>query len=231
MIIEPEATERVKHLFHEACCIEDMDAKFGKTLSAEENAVRRFILTQAPVLGRIPSLEELRQAFTHHLPDQLTTILAKLDQLDVLHLADDKTAIVAAYPFSGPETAHRVTIKSKDSKPIFAMCAVDALGISFMFNSDVSIESKCFHCEDTIRVDIKNNRITALTPDNIVVWGDMEYCDCAATSVCKNINFFSSEEHFADWQRENPRRRGELLQPGEALYLGKLFFENRLKEQ
>ncbi|MFQ5981572.1 MAG: alkylmercury lyase family protein [Candidatus Heimdallarchaeota archaeon] len=229
MIIEPEATERVAQLFREACCIEDMDGKFGKTLSVEENAVRQFILTQAPILGRIPSLDEIKQAFTHYPPEQQTAILAKLDQLDVLHLSSDKTAIVAAYPFSGPETVHLVTIKSKDSKPFFAMCAVDALGISFMFNSDVSIESKCFHCGEKIRVDIKNNRITALTPENIVVWGDMEYCDCAATSVCKNINFFSSEKHFADWQKENPRRRGELLQLGEALYLGKLFFENRIK--
>ncbi|MHA2062147.1 MAG: organomercurial lyase, partial [Candidatus Sifarchaeia archaeon] len=57
---------------------------------------------------------------------------------------------------------------------------------------------------------------------------DMEYLNCAATSLCKNTNFFSSERHFEKWKKGKPLRKGKLLAIQEAFYLGKLFFENRL---
>ncbi|MFX0114614.1 MAG: hypothetical protein ACFFB3_08705, partial [Candidatus Hodarchaeota archaeon] len=61
--IKPEPTARARSVFQDACNSENMDAKLGKTLSKVQNAVRRFILTQSPVLGRIPSLSEIRKAF------------------------------------------------------------------------------------------------------------------------------------------------------------------------
>jgi hypothetical protein len=110
------------------------------------------------------------------------------------------------------------------------MCAIDALGICFMFNCDVFIESRCYHCEESIQIEIKNNQITFLKPMKLVVWCDREYGEscCAATTLCKNINFFSSEQHFSKWQKKEPKRKGNLLNMPEAFYLGKLFFENRL---
>ena len=108
------------------------------------------------------------------------------------------------------------------------MCAIDALGMSFMFDCDVSIESLCNHCGERIEIEVKDNKIIFLNPKHPVVWCDMEYSCCAATSLCKNTNFFSSEKHYEDWQKGKPIRKGDLLQIQEAFYLGKLFFENRL---
>ena len=226
--IKPESTERAESIFQFSCDIEDMDAKFGKSLSKEENDIRKFILTQSPVLGRIPSIDEIKKEFNQFPNEKVITILNKLDRLDVIHLNSDKKIINAAYPFSGSKTSQMVTLKGEEYKKIYAMCAIDALGVCFMFDCDVTIESKCYHCDERINIDIKDNEIILLKPNNIVVWCDMEYSCCAATSLCKNINFFSSKFHFIEWQKGKPTRKGYLLLIKEAFYLGKLFFENRL---
>ncbi|MFW9997880.1 MAG: alkylmercury lyase family protein [Candidatus Odinarchaeota archaeon] len=227
-VIKPEATERTKIIFQEACSVENMDAKLGRTLEEEENAIRRFILSQTPVLGRIPAIDEIKEAFNHISAENVNAILIKLDQLDVIHLDEDRSAIAAAYPFSGTETSHVITLKKDGQERLHAMCAIDALGISFMLERDTVIESKCYHCEDRVEIEISNGEIVILKPETAVVWCDMEYSCNAATSLCKNINFFSSGHHFAEWQEKRPRRNGHLLSMEEAFYLGKLFFENRL---
>lgn len=229
--IKPTPTDRAKMLFQQACNTEDMSAKWGKTLSLEENEVRRFILTQTPVLGHLPSLTEVKQYFTQISEDKIMSILTRLDKLDVIHLTNNQTAIAAAYPFSGLPTPHMVTFKREDYKSLYVMCAIDALGVGFMLNCDVVIESSCDHCNERIEVVIENNEIISLSPEELVVWGDMEYSDCAAVSICKNINFFSSNYHFTEWQKKRPKRRGLVLQIQEAFYLGKMFFEKRLNNQ
>jgi hypothetical protein len=228
LLLKPEPTDRAKRIFQEACSIENMEAKFGRTLSVDENRVLKFILKQSPVLGRIPLIDEIKKEFCQIQNDKMDTILNKLDQVDAIHLDNDKTNIVAAYPFSGSETSHQVYLKRKGFKRVYTMCAIDALGMSFMFDCDVSIESLCNHCEERIEIEIKDNKIISLNPKNTVVWCDMEYSCCAATSLCKNTNFFSSEKHYENWQKGKPRRKGNLFPIQEAFYLGKLFFKNRL---
>lgn len=227
-LLKPEPTRRAKEIFQEACCIENMEAKFGRTLSKDEDSVRRFILTQSPILGRIPFIDEIRKEFNKFQKEKVDAILNKLHQVDAIHLDNDKTNIVAAYPFSGSETSHQVYLNRKGFKRVYAMCSIDALGMSFMFNCDVSIESLCIHCGEKIEIEIRDNEIFVLNPKNTVVWYDMEYLCCAATSVCKHTNFFSSEKHYEDWQKGKPIKKGNLLPIQEAFYLGKLFFENRL---
>ena len=205
-----------------------MNGKFGRTLKKEENDIRKFILIQSPVLGRIPSIDEIKIEFNQFPDEKVIAILNKLDEIDVINLSDDKKVINAAYPFSNSKTSQIVTLRGEAYNKIYAMCAIDALGICFMFDCDVTIDSKCYYSGERIKIEIKDNEIILLKPKNIVVWCDMEYSCCAATSLCKNINFFSSKFHFSKWQKEKPVRKGYLLPLQEAFYLGKLFFENRL---
>ncbi len=228
LLLKPEPTKRAKKIFQDACSVENIEAKFGRTLSMDANRIRNFILTQSPVLGRIPYIHEIRKEFNEFQKEKVDALLNKLDQVDAIHLDNDKTNIVAAYPFSGSETSHQVYLKRKGFKRVYAMCAIDALGMSFMFDCDVSAESLCYHCGERLDIKVSYNEIISLNPRNIVVWCDMEYSCCAATSLCKNTNFFSSEKHYEDWQKGKPIRKGNLLSIQEAFYLGKLFFENRL---
>jgi len=228
LLLKPEPTKRAKKIFQDACSVENMEAKFGRTLSMDANRIRNFILTQSPVLGRIPYIHEIRKEFNEFQKEKVDALLNKLDQVDAIHLDNDKMNIVAAYPFSGSETSHQVYLKRKGFKRVYAMCAIDALGMSFMFDCDVSVESLCYHCGERIDIKVSDNEIISLNPRNTVVWCDMEYSCCVSTSLCKNTNFFSSEKHYEDWQKGKPIRKGNLLPIQEAFYLGKLFFENRL---
>jgi len=42
---------------------------------------------------------------------------------------------------------------------------------------------------------------------------------------------FASEDEFSEWKTLNPTKRGEKLDLGEALYVSKTIFQNRLKDQ
>ena len=229
--IKPELNERLEGILQEIYGIENMDAKLGKTLSKDEDEIRLFILAQSPVLGRIPSIDEIRKAFNHYSIEKVDKILNKLESKDVIHLNNEKMLVNAAYPFSGTETSHIVTIKKEGYKKMYAMCAIDALGICFMFDCDVSISSKCTHCDDNVEIEIKNNEIISLKPRDVVVWYDLDLSCCAATSCCPNTNFFASGEHFTHWQQGKDERKGNLVTISEAFYLGKFYFANRLKEK
>lgn len=229
VMIKPELTDKAKKIYEATCCLENMEGKFGQGLSKDENSIRHYILSQSPILGRIPSIEVINKEFSQMNQEEIQAILKTLDGVDAIHLDDEnKTKIVAAYPFSGYKTAHLIKFRKNEYKDIYSMCAVDALGISFMLKCDLSINSKCLHCDEEVKIKIENNEITNLNHENIVVWFDMEYSCCAATSLCKNINFFSSALHFKEWQNNNSTRKGSLLKIQEAFYLGKLYFEKRL---
>lgn len=227
--IKPESFSKTNIIFQDACNTEEFYAKSGISLLNEENNIRHYILTQTPILGRIPAINEIQRNFRHISKDEFRKIINRLDEVDAIHLNESKTMIEAAYPFSGPETNHLIKFKKGLFKKIYAMCAIDALGIPFMVNSDIDIHSKCFHCDDEINIEIVNHEITSVMPKDLVVWGHMEYSCCAATSLCNNINFFSSEQHFEEWEKRVGKKKGYVLQIQEAFYLGKLFFEKRLK--
>jgi len=227
--IRPKPSNKTKIIFQDACNTEDLNAKFGVSLTNEENDIRHYLLSQTPILGRIPAVNEIHGNFQHLSEDTFRKIINRLDDVDAIHLNESKTMIEAAYPFSGLKTDHLIKFKKDTFKKIYAMCAIDALGIPFMVNSDIEIQSKCFHCDDEVYIEVVNNEITSVKPKELVVWGHMEYSCCAATSLCNNINFFSSEQHFEEWEKRVGKKKGYILQIQEAFHLGKLFFENRLK--
>jgi hypothetical protein len=68
----------------------------------------------------------------------LTRALETFRRLDLVHVADGEIAVV--YPFSGCPTAHRVSI---DGRPeVYAMCAIDALGIAAMLELPIEVLSR-----------------------------------------------------------------------------------------
>ncbi|MFW9825133.1 MAG: organomercurial lyase [Candidatus Thorarchaeota archaeon] len=226
--MKPQPSEKTDKVYQHSCDTENMNAKFGVSLTNEQNLIRRYILSETPRIGRIPPIKTIQDKFPHISEREIYIILNHLNDVDVIHLNDDKKLIEAAYPFSGLKTPHIVKFKSPFYKDIYAMCAIDALGISFMFNANIEIISECFHCKNEINIEIENNEIRKLHPENVVVWCHMEYSCCAATSLCNNINFFSSVQHYKEWESRNTKQKGYLLTIQEAFYLGKLYFEKRL---
>jgi hypothetical protein len=58
-------------------------------------------------------------------------------------------------------------VKLADGREFFSMCAIDALGSTFVFGQDTEISSICPVSEEEIHVKIKNNEIVEHSPENI----------------------------------------------------------------
>jgi len=137
--------------------------------------------------------------------------------------------IQGVYPFSSVPTKHLVTFLNwPEAKPVYAMCAVDALGIPFMFHKDVEISSSCPHCGRPIVVVVQDGRVVSRVPAELVVWVGNDRTECAATSVCPTINFFCSPAHLEAWGNTDSRDSGFVLNLGEALFVGRGLFGDLL---
>jgi len=229
--IEPLATETAKRLLSMA------ESMLGWRLSqarleTREEAVRRYILTQYPLLGRAPSCQEIAAALGLNGLDHVRAILERFHALDLLYLDPESREIRLAYPFSTVPTKHLVRFRDwAEAKPVYAQCAVDALGIPFMLGRDLSILSACAYCEKPIQIEVRDQRIVPCDPAGTVVWVGTAYSGHAATSICPTVDFFCSSAHAAAWWQARPHEAGHVLSLGEALYLGKGIFEDLLRSQ
>jgi len=89
--------------------------------------------------------------------------------------------ISGIYPFSALPTHHQVQVK--DGKSVYAMCAIDSLGIAYELNQDVTIASSCSHCKSHIVIQIVGGEVSIVEPKTAlalhVTLGD--YKDWAST--------------------------------------------------
>jgi hypothetical protein len=145
-----------------------------------------------------------------------------LEAYDLIIWRDDEARIVSAYPFSGLPTAHQVLMAGH--KTLYAMCAIDALGIPFMLGQGGSIRSTCFFCRQPVRVHIQDDLLQGAQPSTIVVWSSNRDGCCVAEVRCPLMNFFCDEGHLHAWLATSPDEQGTTLRLMEALDVGKAAF-------
>ena len=79
-------------------------------------------------------------------------------------VVDEQGNINFIYPVSALPTQHKVYLQ--DGRELFAMCAIDAMGVAFTFEQDTKIESKCCECGEDIFLQIKEGKIVELFPES-----------------------------------------------------------------
>ncbi len=200
-------------------------------LEPKQEAVRIYILRLYPLLGRAPNCQEITDRFGFTNPSEAQATLELFHTLDLLYLEPESREIRLAYPFSTAPTKHVVRFPDwAETKPVYAPCAIDALGIPFMLRRDLSITSSCASCRKSLTIEVRDRMIVACTTAEIVLWVGTAYCDHAATSLCPTLDFFCSSGHVAAWRRErSPGEAGCVLNLGEALYVAKGTFEDVLQ--
>jgi hypothetical protein len=137
----------------------------------------------------------------------------------------DGRKIVYAYPFSGAKTEHRVELHGHK---LNALCAIDALGVGGMYQTDVTVVSSCRFCGTDIEVRTAQNgkALGYARLAGAVVWYDLAHNHTAATSCCPSIGFFCCDEHLQQWlTAQTSRRAGYRLALDEALEVGRAIFE------
>jgi len=198
-----------------------------REVSPAARRVHHAILRAFATTGAAPAQRTLRAA-----SGDLSEMLNQLHDHDVIRL-DDAGEIRAAYPFSGVPTAHRVAIHGGPT--VYAMCAIDALGMAAMLGRDITITSSDPVSGTPVRVDIRAGS-AIWNPTSAVVFvgsiastagggccppsGGAERVAAAADRCCAVMNFFTSDASAATWQAARPEVSGEILDRGQALKLG-----------
>lgn len=123
-------------------------------LSDNESAFRK------KMLDKIISVETMHENDFEQEEKELLRFLAQKDVLVI-----EEGQIVFAYPVSKKPTNHHV--KLADGREFFSMCAIDALGSTFVFGQDTEISSICPVSGEEIRVTVKDKEIEGYSPENI----------------------------------------------------------------
>jgi hypothetical protein len=108
--------------------------------------------------------------------------------------------VAVAYPFSGTPTAHRAEL---DGLPaVYAMCAIDALGLPAMARRDGAISSADPHDGTPITVTARGGAWMWNPATVVVVSGRATGCGPTGTSfetLCPNTVFHASAENARAW--------------------------------
>ena len=179
-------------------------------------AVHQAVLRSFVDTGGAPGLPSLAQ---HAAPFEVSQVLAELADGDFLGL-DPGGQITAAYPFSALPTRHRVRITGEAT--VFAMCAIDALGISAMTGLPVVIESADPSTGAPVTVHVDQARST-WDPATAVVYVGRTGDGCAGPSAsvcCGYMNFFATRAAASAWAASHPDIAGGILSQARALQVG-----------
>ncbi|MGH8006550.1 MAG: alkylmercury lyase family protein [Candidatus Binatia bacterium] len=193
-------------------------------------AVHRFILETFAKTGHSPTLEDIRQVFAPLSSVEVAdSLVAELERRGSVHRNAGDREVTHAYPFSNEPTPHKVQLA--DGPQVYAMCAIDALGMPFMLKKDAEIYSACTQCRGEIQIQFQSGHIRQERPKGIVVWFPAMKEKClAATDLCPAVNFFCSAVHLGQWRAGHPVQSGQRLTLLQALEHGRKTFEPLLQE-
>lgn len=168
--------------------------------------------------GRILTREEMA---THIKDvDEAVNILRSNDMV----VFSDSGEPVGVYPFTMEDREHKIRI---NGHTVNAMCALDALSVSPMFNMDTHITSKCRVTGSP--VSILQEGKTIKNPEKAgelrfgIIWGAASSCSCCANSLCMEMMFLKNGEVADEWQAADDKNR-EVFTLEEAVEFGSRFF-------
>jgi hypothetical protein len=189
--------------------------------------LHQFVLEAFAATGHSPTVEQIRERFFLRTLAEADAMVATLERAGSIHRDPGDGAITHAYPFSNEPTTHRVLVAG--GPQVYAMCAIDALGMPFMLRRDAEITSACAGCGAEVHADVRGGQVTGYTPSDVTVWlGEMSEDCVVATDVCPDLNFFCSSACVDSWAAAHPEKLGERLSFEDAVSRGRHVFENLL---
>ena len=150
-----------------------------KLLSSNERKLRSILLNRIlQSSGPVPISEIVSQ--TDDAGVDVSKTIASIKEKGLIALQDDGS-VTGLYPFSAVPTRHKVQMEN--GRAVFAMCAIDSLGISYELEQDSVISSSCSHCHLPITIESADGEISLIEPASSraihVALGD--YKDWAST--------------------------------------------------
>ena len=195
-------------------------------LSGAALQVHRAVLATFALTGQPPARGELERLARAHGADP-GAVLAELAESDVLAFAADGQ-IRAAYPFSPVATP--IQVSWAGGPDAYAMCAIDALGMSAMLGRPVTITAAEPGTGRVITVRADGDQARWDPRTAMVFAGSSGDADRpSADRTCSFINFFATARSARAWARRNPEVAGRLLTQEDALRSGVAQFGTLLR--
>jgi hypothetical protein len=164
------------------------------------NSIFRFILKY----GTHPTIEQLQSSLKRSSDEEIIHVLDELEKKgDFLLRKKGTQEIVSIYPLSLKPTEHQILVE--DGTRLFALCAVDALGMPIMFNKNVRVISRCEECKSEMILEIRNEHITFMSHPDATICSPKRQVYPAAETCCPFVNFFCSRRHADEWIAKNSR--------------------------
>jgi Alkylmercury lyase len=221
------ATGRVAQVFEAAGIPAERwgEARLARLSDAEQEFYRWILRDFAD--GRVPDAGAARETAARLGLDP-GDAFDKLAREDLVHRDAGTGEIAVAYPFSGRQTAHRVRIGGRNE--VDAMCAIDALGISFMLGEATEVASHDPLTGEEVRVWVDPGGAVRWQPEDAAVFAGSDRCEGPASAVCCSfVNFFASRESAERYLRETAGVQGEVLSIPEAVGAGRTVFGGLLR--
>ncbi len=191
-----------------------------------ERAMHQVILRAFAATGSRPDSAELDQTAAA-FGALASEVLSGLHATDVVRLGPDG-GVRVAYPFSAVPTRHRVRLAGEVE--MFAMCAIDALGIPAMLGTDAVITTSDPVDGAPITMTAIDGRFEWDPPTAVVFVGARPGGGPSAETCCDYLNVFTDRHQANLWIQAHPDVLGDILTPADAALLGRRIFGDLLAQ-
>ena len=195
-------------------------AERARALSDPERALHRRIL-RAFARGAAPGGLQFDD-WARELGLDPAQANAALALHDLVHRETQTGTVTVAYPFSATSTRHRVRLRS--GVEVFAMCAIDALGIAFMLGEPTQIASADPRTGEPIEVTIPLTGASSWSPTRAVVLAGSVGTGASRTCTCPHTSFAASRAHAVALLEADRAVVGEILSMPDAIARGRTSF-------
>jgi hypothetical protein len=196
-------------------------------LPAPLRGLHRAVLRRFLETGSAPTRRWVRQAALDGGLD--ASAVDELAAADTVHIANG--LVTVAYPFSGTPTPHRVELVGLPA--VYAMCAIDALGLPVMAGRDGRITSADPRDGTPIEVTVRDGAWSWTPAGAVVVAGRAIGCgtECGSfEAMCPNTVFHASRASAQAYLAGRGDLDAEILGQDTAVESGRLNFGPLLAE-
>lgn len=204
------------------CSVGIAAGSFAERLAAtgaHARALYRAVLPVFAATGTPPPLT-VAAAQAELSLEQADAALRELDAADLVAL-DASGVLVGAFPLSAVRTRHRVRLR--DGRVVYAMCAVDALGIPAMLGEPGTVSGTEPTSDRPITVEVGSAGVLSVDPTDAVVLLASTGCGSLANACCSVIDFYASRDE-ACRTLVRPGMTGGVLTVHEAHAFGVALF-------
>ncbi len=189
-------------------------------------AVQQALLREMARCGRPPEPAAIDRVAERH-GRRGAEVLSELADQDFVSLGHGDN-LRAIYPFSVVASAHLVRIEG--GPQVWAMCAIDALGIAPLIGRAVTVETRDPVTAEPISVHATPGGEAMASPRCVVFLGRRLFDGPAVEACCDAINLFGSPHTATRWAVLHPDVPGRPIDLEDAARLGRQLFGKLLAD-